>query len=135
MEQGKSFIDSNALLYLLSSDVAKADQAESLLLTPATISVQVLNEITSVARRKLSKTWNEVDELIGTLREICEVVPMTESTYDQGRKISERYKLSLYDSMIIAAALLAQCQTLYSEDMQNDLLIEGQLRIKNPFLA
>jgi predicted nucleic acid-binding protein len=134
MAQSKSFIDSNVLLYLISSDATKADLAENLLLGSPLISVQVLNEITSVARRKLSKTWNEVDELIGTLREICEVVPLTEDTYDQGRNISERYTLSLYDSMIVAAALLAQCQTLYSEDMQNGLLIEGQLRVKNPFL-
>jgi predicted nucleic acid-binding protein len=134
MAQSKSFIDSNALLYLLSSDQTKADKAESLLLKGATISVQVLNEITSVSRRKLGKSWEELDALVGTLREICEVVPLTEDTYDRGRSISELYLLSFYDSMIIAAAILAQCQTLYSEDMQHGLLIEGYLRIRNPFL-
>jgi predicted nucleic acid-binding protein len=87
-----------------------------------------------VARRKLGKTWEELDELIGTLREVCEVVPWTEETYDRGRRISERYMLSHYDSMIVASALLAQCQTLYSEGMQNGLLIDASLRIKNPLL-
>jgi predicted nucleic acid-binding protein len=134
MAQERSFIDSNLLLYLLSDDQIKADRVEALLLKPSAISVQVLNEISSVARRKLSKTWVEIDELLGTVRQICEVEPLTENTYDHGRRICERYQLSFYDSMIVAAALLAQCQTLYSEDMQDGLIIEGTLRINNPFL-
>ncbi len=134
MAQERSFIDSNLLLYLLSNDQSKADRVEALLLKPSVISAQVLNEVTSVARRKLAKTWVELDDLLGTLREICEVEPLTEDTYDHGRRICERYKLSLYDSMIAAAALLGQCQTLYSEDMQDGLMIDGHLQIKNPFL-
>jgi predicted nucleic acid-binding protein len=134
MAQDRSFIDSNLLLYLLSDDQSKADRVEALLLERSVISVQVLNEITSVARRKLSKTWVELDEWLGTLRKICDVEPLTEDTYDQGRRICERYQLSFYDSMIAAAALLGQCHTLYSEDMQDDLVIDGRLRIKNPFL-
>ena len=134
MAQNKSFLDSNLFLYLLSDDQAKADRVETHLLKPSTISLQVLSEITSVARRKLGKTWDELDELIGTLRQVCEVVPLTEETYDFGRRISERYKLSHDDSMIVASALLAQCQTLYSEDMQSGLLIDASLRNENPFL-
>jgi predicted nucleic acid-binding protein len=134
MAQDRSFIDSNVLLYLLSDDQSKADRVEALLLEPSVISVQVLNEITSVARRKLNKTWNELDEWLGTLREICEVEALTEDTYDQGRRICERYQLSFFDSMIAAAALLGQCRTLHSEDMQDGLIIDGTLLVKNPFL-
>jgi predicted nucleic acid-binding protein len=47
--------------------------------------------------------------------------------------VAERYGLSVYDGLIVAAALLSQCDTLYSEDMQHRLLIDGQLRIHNPF--
>jgi predicted nucleic acid-binding protein len=42
-------------------------------------------------------------------------------------------KLSVYGAMIVAAALLAGCETLHSEDMQDGLLIDNQLRIRNPF--
>lgn len=55
-------------------------------------------------------------------------------THETGILLAERYSLSVYDAMIAAAALQANCETLWSEDMQNGALIEGRLRIVNPFL-
>ena len=49
------------------------------------------------------------------------------------RALAERYSFSIYDAMIVASALVAGCTTLWSEDMQDGLLVEGQLRIINPF--
>lgn len=49
------------------------------------------------------------------------------------RDVAERHRLSVYDAMIVASAILAECDTLYSEDMQDGLLIDNQLRIRNPF--
>jgi predicted nucleic acid-binding protein len=67
------------------------------------------------------------------IQSICPAEPLTIETHDQGRFISERYGLSVYDAMIVAAALLAGCETLYSEGMQDGLFVERQLRICNPF--
>jgi predicted nucleic acid-binding protein len=60
---------------------------------------------------------------------------LTIETHTQGLKLAELYQFSVYDSMIVAAALLADCHILYSEDMQHGLLVEGSLRIQNPFVA
>nr|MBP8020297.1 hypothetical protein [Agitococcus sp.] len=64
----------------------------------------------------------------------CTVQPLTVETHAQGLTLAERYHFSVYDSMIVAAALLAQCRILYSEDMQHGLLVEGRLLIQNPFV-
>lgn len=131
----KVFIDSNVVLYLLSADRAKADCAEAVIVAGGVISVQVLNEVTSVARRKLGMSWAETDEVLAGVRSACSVVPLTMQTHDTGRRLAEHYGLSVYDAMIASAALLAGCDRLFSEDMQHGLLLDGQLRICNPFIA
>ena len=128
-----SFFDSNVLLYLLSGDHAKADQAERLIRQGGHISVQVLNEFSSIATRKLKMRHHEVREVLAPIRELCKVNPLTEDCHDLGFKISENYQLSVYDSMIVASSLIAGCETLLSEDMQDGLFIENKLRIRNPF--
>ena len=133
MPESKAFIDTNVLLYLLSSDTDKADRAETILQAGGLISVQVLNEMASVARRKLTMPWKEISEVLDLIRSICHVEPLTVETHDRGRHIAERYKLNVYDAMIVASALFGECETLYSEDMQHGLLIDHQLRIYNPF--
>ncbi|OOG57433.1 VapC toxin family PIN domain ribonuclease [Rhodanobacter sp. C03] len=130
----KVFIDSNIALYLLSSDSAKADRAEAVIADGGVVSVQVLNEVTNVARCKLGMTWAETDEVLAGLRAACAVEALTIQTHDTGRRLAERYGLSVYDAMIASAALLAGCGRLYSEDMQHGLLIDRQLRICNPFI-
>jgi len=132
-EAKKIFIDTNILIYLLSSDNDKADRAERIVRAGALISVQVLTELTNVARRKLAMSWMEINELLGLIRSFCPTVPLTVETHDRGRFIAERYNLSVYDAMIVAAALLGGCETLYSEDLQHGLLIDHQLGICNPF--
>ena len=133
MPDPKTFIDTNILIYLLSSDDEKADQAELILRAGGIISVQVLNEIANTALRKLTMSWVEINEFLSLIREMCSVQPLNIETYDKGRFIAERYGFSVYDAMIVATALLAGCDTLYSEDMQSGQRIEKQLRICNPF--
>ena len=133
MAAAKAFIDSNVILYLLSTNAKKADAAESILLTGGLISVQVLNEIANVAFRKLGMSWTEINQFLAPLRSLCTVEPLTVETHDRGREVAERYGLSVYDSMIVAAALLTECTVLYSEDMQDGLVVDKQLRIANPF--
>jgi predicted nucleic acid-binding protein len=133
MPAAEAFVDTNILVYLLSADAAKADRAETLVGAGALISVQVLNELTNVARRKLSMSWQEIGELTHAIRSSCQVAPLTLETHDMGRELAQRYSLSVYDAMIVASALLGECRTLYSEDMQHGLLIDRQLRVRNPF--
>jgi predicted nucleic acid-binding protein len=132
--KARAFIDSNIALYLLSGDAIKADRAEAVIAAGGVISVQVLNEVTSVMRRKLGMTWAETDEVLAGLRAACSVEPLTIETHDTGRHLAERYGLSVYDAMIVSAGMLAGCDRLYSEDMQHGLLMEGRLRICNPFI-
>ena len=126
------FADTNVVLYLLD-DGRKADRAEAILAQRPRISVQVLNEAMVNCRRKAGLTWDETGAFLAGIRALCPVEDVTLETHDVGRALAERYGLSVYDAMIVAAALLAGCTTLWSEDMQDGLLVEGRLRIANPF--
>jgi predicted nucleic acid-binding protein len=128
-----SFFDTNVLLYLLSADSRKADIAERLVSLGGTISVQVLNEFTQVARRKFDLPAADVISILSALRRSLNVEPLTVSTHDLGIELSTRYSLSVYDSMIVASALQSGATRLYSEDLQAKLLVEKKLRIHNPF--
>lgn len=127
------FFDTNVLLYLLSADPLKADRAEAELAEKGVLSVQVLNEFAAVATRKLGLSLAEVREVLATVRTVCEVTSITEATHDRGLDIAERYGFSIYDAIIVSAALLAGCTTLLSEDMQDGQVIDGRLTIRNPF--
>ena len=131
MSEGKPFFDTNILLYLLSADT-KADKAESLLAVGGVVSVQVLNEFASVAFRKLKMRWPEIREILTTIRAICVVIPLTVEIHETGLTIARRYRLSFYDSLVLAAAVQAECPTLYSEDMQDGQVVQG-VTIRNPF--
>jgi predicted nucleic acid-binding protein len=128
-----AFFDSNVLLYLLAGG-EKAARARELLDVGGTVSVQVLNECAAVARRRLFLEWEEIDELLEGIRFACKVEPLSLDAHLSGLRIARRYRYSVYDSMIIAAALEAGCTTLFSEDMQNDQKI-GRLTIADPFLG
>lgn len=126
------FIDSNVILYLLD-DGPKADRAEAVLAQGSVISVQVLNEVLVNCLRKAGMTLDEAGSFLAGVRRLCRVVDLTAGTHDVGRALVARYGLSVYDSMIVAAALVAGCDRVLSEDMQNGLVVEGVLRIENPF--
>lgn len=134
MSADDAFFDTNVLLYLLSSDVKKAERAESLIAQGGQISVQVLNEFTAVGIRKLGLSWAEVRETLDVVRAIFTVNAITIETHDRALAVAERYGFNFYDALIVAAALLAGCSKLYSEDMQAGQKIDGKLRIVNPFL-
>lgn len=133
MSPAESFFDTSALLYLLSADSRKADRIEGLLAAGGTISVQVLNEFSAVALRKLAMPLPEVREILATVRAVCRVEPVTTETHDRALVVLERYGFASYDSVLIAAALIAGCRRLYCEDLQHGQLIDRQLRVINPF--
>jgi len=130
-----AFFDSNILLYLVGSDDRRADHVETLIAAGGTISVQVLNEVAHVARRKMNLPWEDANAILMRFRTIFDVVPLTVEVHANGLRLAERYKLSVYDSMILAAAIQSGCDEVLSEDMHDGLRVDGKLTIRNPFRA
>jgi predicted nucleic acid-binding protein len=130
---GGSFFDTNVLVYVASGDVAKADRAEAAIAAGGAVSVQVLNELANVARRKMRMSWDETHALLGAVRGLLAVHPVTLETHAAGLRIAERYGFSVYDAMIVASAIEVGCDILWSEDMQGGMVLEEGLRIVNPF--
>ncbi|MCZ0733965.1 PIN domain-containing protein [Phreatobacter sp. AB_2022a] len=127
------FFDTNVLVHLASGDAEKADRAEVVLAAGGAISVQVLNELANVGRRKMHLSWRELHSFLDTLRSLLMVHPVTADTHEAGLALAERYSLSIYDAMIAAAALRAGCDRLWSEDMQHGMAFEEGLIVANPF--
>lgn len=128
-----SFFDTNVLIYIASGDSVKADQAEAIIGNGGAISVQVMNELANVARRKMRMSWQDTHSLLSLLRGLLTVHPVTIETHETGLALAERYKLSIFDAMIAASALHADCDTLWSEDMQHGMALDDRLRVVNPF--
>jgi predicted nucleic acid-binding protein len=98
------------------------------------ISVQVLNEVASVCRRKLKMPWEEVDALLLAVKTACEILPLTLASHEKAVELAKRFQLSLYDVNIVATALVSGAKVLLSEDMQSGMHIDGLL-IQNPFIG
>jgi predicted nucleic acid-binding protein len=126
------FVDTNVILYLLDGG-PKADLAEAILAQRPRISVQVLNEALVNCRRKAGLSWNETGAFLSGIQSLCPVEDLTQHTHAIGRALAERYGFAVHDAMIVATALIAGCTTLHTDDMHDGLLVEGQLRLVNPF--
>ena len=126
------FADTNVVLYLLD-DGPKAERAEEILGQGPRISVQVLNEAMVNCRRKAGLSWEDTGAFLEGIKSLCPVEDLTIQIYQVGRAVAEKYQLSVYDSMIVSAALIAGCTTLWTEDMHDGLLVEDRLRVVNPF--
>ncbi|MDQ6432473.1 PIN domain-containing protein [Mesorhizobium sp. LHD-90] len=128
-----SFFDTNVLLGLAFREERDASKVLGLLAGGGLISVQVLNEIANVSRKKHRKPWPEIIDFLGLVREFLTVVPVTVQIHEQGLELAEKHGFSTYDAMIVAAALTNDCDTLWSEDMHHGMMVAGRLRISNPF--
>ena len=127
------FFDTNVLVYVASGDAEKAERAEAAIAAGGAISVQVLNELANVARRKMQLSCADTNAFLTLLRGLLTVHPLTLETHEIGLRLAERYGFSTYDAMIAASALQAGCHTLWSEDMQHGMVLDEGLRIINPF--
>jgi predicted nucleic acid-binding protein len=134
MNANKIFFDTNTLLYLLSTDNNKANWVSKNLQQSNVISIQVLNEFTSASLRKIKLTSTELDEFLDLFISTFNVRSLDMGTFETGLTVSRRYSYQHYDAMIIAAALQAGCERLYSEDMQHQQIINKRLEIINPFV-
>ena len=122
------------MAYAFVEGDARQGRSLEILADGGVISVQVLNEFAAVVRRKLKKSWKEISEALEDIRSVCErVTPLTVGVHEAALKIAADSGYNIYDALILAAAIDAGCDTVYSEDMQNGQRI-GPLTIRNPFV-
>jgi predicted nucleic acid-binding protein len=128
-----AFFDTNILVYAQQAGV-KGERARALFANGGKLSVQVLNEFAAVSRRKQLKSWREIAEVISDVLAVVDApLPLTLAINAAARALAEDHRFPFYDALIVAAAIEADCDTLYSEDMQHGRTIGG-LAIVNPFL-
>ncbi len=131
---GRDFFDTNVLIYALGKNDPRASKAEQLLASGGIVSIQSLNEFVSVARRKLGMSWKEVNEFVDLICILCpDPVPTSLDVQRGALAVAKKSGYSIYDALIVSAALEAGCETLYSEDLQDGQIINRQLTIRNPF--
>lgn len=134
MSATETFFDTNVALYLVSNDHRKAARAEDLISSGGIVSVQVLNEVATAGMRKFGMPWSEIHDLLAALRGNLTVRPLVLETHQLGIEIAQRHQFRIYDSMLLAAAVLDGCTTFWSEDLHDGQVIGGQLTIRNPFV-
>ncbi|BAP56261.1 twitching motility protein PilT [Thioploca ingrica] len=133
----KLFVDTNIWIYahLEGEDDTKHQKANILVektMQPLVISTQVLHEYYSaMLKNKMTDEWIQTN--IEAMIEYCEIQLITLSIIRLTHRIKVGYQFSYSDSLIIASALDAGCNILYSEDLQIQQPIENQLQILNPF--
>lgn len=127
------FVDTNVLVYAALSDEKRSATALSLMAAGGVISVQVLNEFTDVMRRKLKMSWQETRAGLALAKTILTVMPLTVEVQAHAVDLASRHNFRIFDATILASALAADCDALYSEDMHHGLVVENRLTIVNPF--
>ena len=137
----KFFLDTNIIVYSFDSEneskqvIARNLIAQAFCHQHTSISYQVIQEFLNVALKKFKVPLTPSDAQIyisTTLEPLCEIFSSI-SLFYKSIEIQERWHFSFYDSLIISAALSANCTVLYSEDMQHEQRIE-ELTIINPFV-
>ncbi len=132
MNSEKCFFDTNIMVYAVSGDPTRESIANTLLARRGTISVQVLNEFISVSRKKHSRGWSEVKRALDAVKVVCDVVSVSPDTQAFAVSVAESTGINIYDACIVAAAELAGCDVLYTEDLNHGQRI-GRVEIRNPF--
>jgi predicted nucleic acid-binding protein len=130
----RAFFDTNILIYTLEANDPRADVAERLLASGGAVNVQVINEFVAITRRKLRLGWPDVAKGLAAIRRLCgPPLPLTDEVQALAIKIAQAHGYGIYDAAIIAAALHAKCEVLYSEDLQDGRQFDEQITIENPF--
>lgn len=126
-----SFFDSNILLYLVEMG-PKTLPAQALLQKGGTVSVQVLNEFVHVCRRKYKMDLAVAAAFLAPVKASLVIVDLTLATHERAMEIAAMTNFRIYDCCIVAAAELAGCDVLYTEDMTHGQRI-GRVTLRNPF--
>ncbi len=128
------FLDTKVLIYSVAGTDARSEIAEARLAAGGVVSVQVFNEFAATARRKLGMSWHDIAEALDAMRILCPSPrAISMETHDAAVKIARTHGFHLYGALVIASALAADCETLYTEDLQDGQVIEERLTIRNPF--
>ena len=131
---GDRFFDTNILIYAFAAGDRRSVRAEALMAEGGVIGVQVLNEFTSVVRRKLSWDWAQVNAALAVISELMGAArPLTADIHTHAVKLARGSTLSFYDALVIAAAADAGCRVLLTEDLQHGRKFGG-VTVENPFL-
>src|SRR5271170_6340375 len=110
------FFDTNILIYAFAADDPRSARAESLIAEGGLIGVQVLNEFANVTRRKLRWPWGQIEACLAVIGELLgPAAPLTTVIHARAVAIARDHELSIYDALIVAAALDADCQLLFTE--------------------
>ena len=136
------FLDTNIFVYSFDrSSPAKAKRSATLIKEAVTsrkgiVSYQVVQEFLNVALKRFENplTTSEAEQYLATVFRPLLTVYASQSLFLEALRLSGRYRLSWYDSLIVAAAIEGQCATLYSEDLQHGQRI-GEIEIQNPFAS
>ena len=131
------FIDTNVLIYLYSQEKEKQQIVLSIFESEHTfcISTHVIMEFCNVLIKKLKYPRNTVDIALEDFKENFEILVVDFQMIQHALRIQEQYQYSFFDSLVLATAIVSNCTRVYSEDMQHDQLIDGMLRIWNPFVV
>ena len=135
MIMNKIALDSNILIYNHSLTYEnKMLIAINFFNENPVVSSQVISEYLNVMRKKFKMEKNELMQLCSLWLEKCTIQPVVFSTIKLAHYLINKYDFQLFDGIVVAAALEADCDIIYSEDLHNGLIIENTLRIVNPFV-
>lgn len=130
----RAFADTNIAVYAESDDGEKSKRARSILESSPVISTQVVNETIAALTGKYGFSKSDAHEVADALMDLCEVVPVDEGTVREAMRLAVRYQLSHWDALIVATAIQASCELIYSEDMQHEQVFDDRVSVKNPFI-
>ncbi len=130
------FVDTNIFVYAYSTQNAEKREVARRLISSGQVmtSVQTLNELCNVLRKKLSSSFDYAEEILREINCLLPIVPLNYETTTMALGISKRYQLSFYDSLILIAVLQHHCMSVLSEDLHHGLVLEEGLTVVNPFL-
>ena len=126
-------LDTNILIHLGGNDISKRKTAEILLSCDPVIPAQVVMEYINVTRRLRKIPKHQLIDEASALFRHCWIAPVVQSTLDLAKNLIDKYDFQIFDSIVVASSIEANCNILYSEDMQHDLLVLQQLKIINPY--
>jgi len=133
MHADRAFIDTNIFIYIQRTDEPNKTKISEKTIDyfDCVVSTQVLNEICNILTRKYPSSKEKIKYVLDSIRESCTIISVTNDYPDKALDYRFRYSISYYDSLMVVAALEANCKYLITEDLQDGLIIDNKLRIVN----